>query len=283
MESPILGLINLISDVSALTQEEQEHLIKTYKNLGKSSSEREKAREKLILSNVRLVINIAKNFVTGAIPLVDLISEGTIGLMTAIEKFDPRKGYQLSTYASWWIRQRILRYIMNNRYLIRVPEHVIEKINRLRRGTEEFFDKFDREPDEDELEEIARSKKFKLKRYLGAIPSITSLENGGFGDPHSEPATLHEKIASGEDLVGRLLDNLAVKQMFSYLDEKERTVISLRYGIEISRKGEIVGAGEFHTLDESAKSLNVSRERVRQIEKSALRKLRKKFSGESQN
>ncbi len=277
LENPVLNLLSLISEVSNLTAEDQEYLIKTYKSPKRTPSERENAREKLILSNVRLVVNIAKQFLHTGIPIMDLISEGTIGLMIAIEKFNPKMGYQLSTYGTWWIRQRMLRYIISNKYLIRVPEHVIEKINILRRASEDFIEKYDREPQPQELEEIAKGKRFNVERYLGAIPNIQSLENGGTWETKDEMLSLHERIGGGDDPVSTLLDNLTVRQMFSYLNEKERQVICLRYGISISKDGEIVGNRETSSLDEAAGELRISRERIRQMEKGVLRKLRKKF------
>jgi len=275
--NPMFGLLGLISSVPTLTTEEIDDLVKVFKNPRTTESEREKAREKLIITNARLVINIAKQYSRAGFPLMDLISEGTIGLMIAIEKFDPKKGYRLSTYATWWIKQRILRYMINNQYLIRIPEHVIEKINRMQRATEAFIQKHTRKPDFDEVAEIAGLSKLEAKRYRGSIPDVFSLEDGRGRDGEEDTVSFQERIGTGEEIFSALLDRLTVKQMFQLLDEKERAVISRRYGITLSPEGELITEGETKTLDQISAELNMSREGVRQTEKSALRKLRKTF------
>ncbi len=277
LENPVLGLLGLISSISSVDTEEIDRLVKIVKNPKTSPSARESAREKLILTNIRLVINIAKQYLHTGVPLMDLISEGTIGLMIAIEKFNPRKGFKLSTYATWWIRQRILRFIVNNQSLIRVPEHVIEKLNRLRRAADEFMDKHNRMPSEDELEEMVSLSKRDIRRYSSAVPSILSLEHSGGMEDEDGRTSLHEKVGARDDVIGSLLDRMTIQQMFCLLDERERMVMARRYGLVISQDCELIGESQPYTLDEVALELNLSRERVRQIEKTAIRKIRKHF------
>jgi len=281
LESAMLSYLGLLSQIALLRPEEVEELMAILRNPRVADSKRQHAREKLVLANSRLVVSIAKQYLHAGIPIMDLISEGTIGLMIAVEKYDVSKGIRLSTYATWWIRQRILRYIINNQYLIRVPEHVIDKITRLRRVVDRFRAQYHREPTLEELAEESQLKEDDIERYSGCLPSVQSLEAGlDQSDPDdSRSQRLRERIAGDEDLIGRLIDQITVEQMLELLDEKERMVICRRYGIDATA-GEVFGSHPGGvTLEEIAEELGVSRERIRQVERDALRKLRRRFFG----
>jgi RNA polymerase primary sigma factor len=286
LENALIHYLDFLSQVSLLTPREEEYLTRTLADKDQEAEARRDARVKLIEANLRLVLNIAKQYRHMGIPFPDLISEGNIGLMTAIDKFDPSLGHRLSTYATWWIRQRILRYIISNQSIIRVPEHIIDKINKLRKETEKFRQRDGREPTIAELAEQSGMSEDDIHKFSSAVPYVMSLE-GGFehsdGDEIQESAQpIADRIASGNELFLRTLDEITVRSLLRVLDDKERFVICRRFGIAVdeSREGEeITHYDEGSTLESLARERGVSRERIRQIEREALRKMRRAYLG----
>ncbi len=281
LESSLLAYLGLISSIAMLDPDEVEERIAIMRNTRLPDEKRQEARESLILANTRLVVNIAKQYYHTGIHLMDLISEGTIGLMAAVEKFDPSKGFRLSTYATWWIRQRILRYIINNQYLIRVPEHVIDKINRLNKAAAAYRNEHKEEPALEDLAKATGLSEEDVERYAGSIPSILSLEESfesTRGDDKRAPG-LHDKVGAGEDIIQQVLDRATVQQMLQLLDEKEQQVIRRRYGLTLDAASSHLRTNETSTLEELAQELGVSRERVRQIERVALGKIKRRYYG----
>jgi len=279
LESSLLAYLGFISNIAILEPEEVEELMAVMRDPARTEEERLAAREKLVLANTRLVINIARQYYHTGIHLMDLISEGTIGLMVAVEKFDPKKGFRLSTYATWWIRQRILRYIVNNQYLIRVPEHVIDKINRLNRASVRLRATLERDPTVEELAEETGLTLEDIEKYAASLPSIYSLEESfeSSDKDDSRGQGMHERIGSGEDIIMHVLNRKAVSQMMKLLDDKEKLVIRLRYGLSDDQDPLAPVSEESQTLEQIAQSMGVSRERVRQIERIALQKIKKRF------
>lgn len=279
LESSLLAYLGFISNVAILEPDEVKRLMRTMRSPSVPEEERLAAREKLVLANTRLVINIARQYHHAGVHLMDLISEGTIGLMVAVEKFDPKKGFRLSTYATWWIRQRILRYMVNNQYLIRVPEHVIDKINRLNRASVALRAKLEREPTVEELAEKTGLTLDDIEKYAASVPSIYSLEES-FESAEKEDSRgqgMHERVGRGEEIIQHVLNRKAVAQMMLLLDDKERQVIRLRYGL-CEQQDPLTSVGEeTQTLEQIAQEMGVSRERVRQIERLALQKIKKRF------
>jgi RNA polymerase primary sigma factor len=288
LENSLVQYLDFLSQVSLLTPAQEVELTTYLHDRRNPPEQREHARRDLIEANLRLVLNIAKQYRHMGLAFPDLISEGNIGLMTAIDKFDPTRGHRLSTYATWWIRQRILRYIISNQSIIRVPEHIVDKINRLRRETEKFRQREAREPTVSEMAEQTGLSEDDILRFSSAVPYIMSLEGGyehSDGDELSESGGgIGERVPADNEMFLRTLDEITVRQLMGILDIKEREVIIRRYGLEVegykslSPKPPIAG-DDAATLEQLAVEFGVSRERVRQIEREALRKMRKAIGG----
>jgi len=285
LENALIHYLDFLSQVSLLTHQEEIHLTTTLANKENERVLRENSRRQLIEANLRLVLNIAKQYRHMGIPFADLISEGNIGLMTAIDKFNPELGHRLSTYATWWIRQRILRYIISNQSIIRVPEHIIDKINKLRKETEKFRQRENREPTISELAEQSKLSEEDIRKFSSAVPYIMSLESGfehSDGDEMQDSAQpISDRISGDNELFLRTLDEITVRSLLKHLDDKERYVICRRFGLQLET-GEGGGVSDYDdgaTLESLARERGVSRERIRQIEREALRKMRKAYLG----
>jgi RNA polymerase primary sigma factor len=234
-----------------------------------SETEAREARRQLIEGNLRLVISIAKRYKDRGLSLMDLIQEGNLGLMRAADKFDYRKGYKFSTYATWWIRQSINRALADKSRTVRVPAHMVQSISRLFRIRQNLSQEYEREPTEEELAEEMHISPDKVKRIVKAAQYPLSLEShfrpeagsdtlADFIEDKDSPQPM--EITTKKLLKEQLCDALAL------LSERERRVIEMRFGLN---------SGRSHTLDEIGREFGITRERVRQIEKKALSRLRK--------
>lgn len=241
-----------------LTAEEEVDLAR--KGLGGDAE----ARKRLILSNLKLVITIAKGYSTYGVPLLDLIEEGNLGLIKAVGKFDPERGFRFSTYASWWIRQAIVRAIADYSRTIRIPIHIFQLMTK--------YVALENVPGSDRLtpEEKARRLKISRKRYTmmrELVENIRALDLSSSVETYNELARWVEP-GTGTDpetIVLRQLEFENFEKLLERLSEREKLILKIRYGFS---------DGEPHTLAETGAAVNVSRERVRQLEMSALRKLR---------
>ena len=257
---PVRMYLKEIGRVPLLTAEEERELAKRVERSD------QKAKNRLISSNLRLVVSIAKKYVGRGLTLLDLIEEGNIGLMRAVEKFDWRKGYKFSTYATWWIRQAITRAIADQARTIRIPVHMVETINRFIRVSRVLMQELGREPTPEEVAKVMEIEPDKVREIIKVSQQPTSLEapvgeekDSTLGDFIPDEEIRPEDQASVELLKSHL------SEVLDTINDREKKVLKLRFGLDDGRQ---------RTLEEVGREFGVTRERIRQIEAKALRKLR---------
>ena len=267
LESKMEKAQRIIKKHEVWTNMTARQLKKTLNRVEENLEKAEIAKSELIQANLRLVVSIAKKYTNRGLQFLDLIQEGNIGLMKAVDKFEYQRGYKFSTYATWWIRQAITRAIADQARTIRIPVHMIETINKLIRTSRYLVQEHGREPTP---EEIAQKMEFPLKKVRKVLKiakepisletPIGEEEDSHLGDFIEDRATLPPADAASRELLKAQLN-----KVLSELTDRERRVLLLRFGLE---------DGRARTLEEVGKEFNVTRERIRQIEAKALRKLR---------
>jgi len=261
-ETAIKLYLREIGQVKLLSQQEEIELAARIKKGDK------KAREQMIKANLRLVVKIAHDYENFGLPLLDLISEGNIGLMKAVERFDPAKGGKLSTYGSWWIKQSIKRALANQSKTIRLPVHLVDKISRMRRTALKLQEVFGREPTDEELADEMRLSVSRVAQMRTAAIRPASLDAPiGDDDSNSFAEVVQDEGANTpyENLEEKTVTGM-LQEMVKTLDERESTILRYRFGLD---------GGSEKTLEEVGARFGVTRERVRQIQNIALIKLRK--------
>jgi len=258
---PIRSYLKDIKNIALLTAEEEVDLAKKIKRGDKL------ARAKMIQSNLRLVINIAKRYSGLGVSILDLIEEGNMGLMKAVEKFNHKRGYRFSTYAAWWIRQYISRSIANQGKTVRIPVYITEMMSRFKKTTEHLTSALKRKP---RLAEISKKMRLPMKRVKLLHKMMTGISS--LNAPIGEEGTTEfmnliedESIISAVDGLSNFLMQERIKGLLEKMSKRERKILSLRFGLK---------DGVPHTLRDTAKHFGITRERVRQIESAAMKKIR---------
>ncbi|MCX4254131.1 MAG: RNA polymerase sigma factor RpoD [Bacilli bacterium] len=261
INDPVRMYLKEIGRISLLSPEEELELSE------RVATGDEMAKNKLAESNLRLVVSIAKRYVGRGLLFLDLIQEGNIGLMKAVDKFDSDKGYKFSTYATWWIRQAITRALADQARTIRVPVHMVETINKMSRIQRQLTLELNREPSEEELAKKMGISVDKVREVIKISQEPVSLETpiGEEDDSHLGDFIKDESSMSPEEYATNEILKEEIKSVLMTLQVREQEVLELRFGLV---------DGTCHTLEEVGKKFNVTRERIRQIEAKALRKLR---------
>ena len=260
-EDPVRMYLKEIGNVPLLTTEQEVELAK------RVDAGDEEAKKQLTEANLRLVVSIAKKYVGRGMPFLDLIQEGNMGLMKAVDKFDYTKGYKFSTYATWWIRQAITRGIADTGRTIRVPVHMVETINKTLRMTRTLLQELGREPTPEEVAERLNVSVSRVREVLKISRDPVSLDTpiGEEDDSHLGDFIEDDSALSPADSAAFSMLRAELATALESLTDRERQVVKLRFGLE---------DGRARTLEEVGKEFNVTRERIRQIEAKALRKLR---------
>ena len=261
IEDPVRMYLKEIGKVPLLSAEEEVELAK------RMADGDEEAKKRLAEANLRLVVSIAKRYVGRGMLFLDLIQEGNLGLIKAVEKFDYDKGYKFSTYATWWIRQAITRALADQARTIRVPVHMVETINKMARIQRQLTLELNREPSEEEIAKKMGVGVEKVREVIKISQDPVSLETpiGEEEDSHLGDFVPDERNMSPEDFTTNEILKEEIKSVLSTLQPREQQVLELRFGLI---------DGTSYTLEEVGKKFNVTRERIRQIEAKALRKLR---------
>ena len=261
LTDPVRMYLKEIGRVALLTQEEEQALAQRIEEGD------EEAKNQMIEANLRLVVAVAKRYVGRGMHFLDLIQEGNMGLLKAVEKFDYRKGYKFSTYATWWIRQSITRAIADQARTIRIPVHMVETINKVARASHQLVQELGREPNAVEIADFLDLPLSKVEEIMKLSQEPISLETpvGEEDDSHLGDFIQDNEVSEPMEAAAANSLREQLEKALSMLTEREAKVLRLRFGFE---------DGKTHTLEEVGKEFNVTRERVRQIESKALRRLR---------
>ena len=260
-DDPVKMYLREIGSIEMLSQEEEREIAR------RIAEGDEAAKKRLCEANLRLVVSIAKRYIGRGMPLLDLIQEGNMGLIKAVDKFDPSKGFKFSTYATWWIRQSVSRAIADQARIIRFPVHVVENINRVKKAQSHLLNENGQDPTVSEIAAYANLTEEKVLEIMRVSQDIVSLEApiGEEGESHFGDTIKDETQADPEEVASDSMLREQIDSALNTLTPRERAVLRLRFGLEDGRN---------HSLEDVGAQFNVTRERIRQIQAKALRKLR---------
>ena len=258
---PLKLYIRDIKNIPLLTAEEE---LKIAKRIKRGDAQ---ARRIMIRSNLRLVINIAKQYSRFGLPLLDLIEDGNLGLMKAVSKFDPKRGYRFSTYAAWWIRQHVTRSLADQGKTVRIPVYMVETLSRFRKANERLTHNHRRKPSVSELARAMKLPTSKIREIQQIDQGTTSLDQtvGEEGEASVMDLVEDPKTGSSQESINQMIRSERIANLLEKMSPRERAILELRFGLT---------GDEPRTLHEVAKKFRVTRERIRQIEEMALKKLR---------
>jgi len=257
----ITAYIQEISRIPLLSSREEVRLSR------KAKKGHEGSRQTLIVSNLRLVVSIAKKYLHYGLPLLDLIEEGNLGLMKAVEKFDPERGFKFSTYATWWIRQAITRALSNSGRIIRIPVYMADNVMKFKKVMQQLYQKKGQRPSLDEVAEEMGVKVEQARRFHEYSQGVTSLEFLVGIEQEVELGSLiaEEDVIHTQDPIEQIFRDQELAELLDQLSPREAKILRFRYGL---------ADGQSHTLEETGKAFNLTRERIRQIQTSVIKKLR---------
>lgn len=253
-----------ISKIPLLSGSEE---IRLAKQAQKNDAAAREARRKLIVSNLRLVVSIAKKYLYYGLPLADLIEEGNLGLMKAVDRFDPNRGCKFSTYATWWIRQAVTRSLSNQGRTVRIPVYITDNLAKYKRISEELYIKTGRQATAEEMAEYMELKPSEIKKIEMFAETVSPLENlqSTDSDIFNETAEMREAVSHDAGM-NQFERDQEMEALMRILTEREATIMRYRYGLT---------DGRAHTLEEAGQAFDLTRERIRQIERDAMRRLRR--------
>jgi RNA polymerase primary sigma factor len=257
------GLSTYLAEISKIPLLSTADEIRLAKRAQKGDGE---ARRKLIVSNLRLVVSIAKKYLYYGLPLLDLIEEGNMGLMKAVDRFDPDRGFKFSTYATWWIRQAVTRSLSNQGRTVRIPVYITDNVSRYKKVVEELYIKTGKQPDADAIAKAMGMKLRevkKLQQFADVVGPLENMQTTDLDPSRGFPESM-EPTHSNKAIDQIVLDQ-QMEELMKGLTDREANIIKFRYGLM---------DGQAHTLEETGKQFKLTRERIRQIEKDVMKRLR---------
>lgn len=260
------GLSTYLAEISKIPLLSASEEIRLAHDLKRGGEKAKEARRKLIISNLRLVVSIAKKYLYYGLPLLDLIEEGNLGLMKAVDRFDPGRGCKFSTYATWWIRQAVTRSLSNQGRTVRIPVYITDNLSKYKKVVEELYIKSGRQPETEEIAEMMGVKPAEVRKLESYAESIAPMEGMSSMDADGNRGLPDAVDPCGNDhAIEQLARDQQMEELLGQLSERDAKIIRYRYGLD---------DGKVHTLEETGRAFKLTRERIRQIEKDVMKRLR---------